>query len=252
MMSERWGKSALRADRRRLQRRLLPDAHPRPRGHAAPHLHLRSRDGLGPAQPRRDDRLGASRSSAGCSSSANALVEPLPRRARRAPNPWGGATLEWATTSPPPPHNFDHTPVVDSLTPLWAQRDGPAGDGRPRRSTGARCWSRRSSTPCRSTGRRAPRRRSGRWSPRSRSRSCSSAASSRPGRWSGARSRSASSLTGWFWPTAAAREDRAAAERVDELTAPRETRIVGDLSRPAAQRRRSGAAWSGGATSASC
>jgi len=34
-------------------------------------------------------------------------------------NPWGGATLEWAAPSPPPPHNFDHTPVVDSLTPMW-------------------------------------------------------------------------------------------------------------------------------------
>ena len=27
---------------------------------------------------------------------------------RRAPgNPWGGATLEWRCSSPPPPHNFD-------------------------------------------------------------------------------------------------------------------------------------------------
>ncbi len=35
------------------------------------------------------------------------------------PDPWGGATLEWLTLSPPPPHNLDNPPVVDSLTPLW-------------------------------------------------------------------------------------------------------------------------------------
>ena len=34
-------------------------------------------------------------------------------------NPWGGATLEWATSSPPPPHNFDKIPVVHGLNPLW-------------------------------------------------------------------------------------------------------------------------------------
>jgi cytochrome c oxidase subunit 1 len=34
-------------------------------------------------------------------------------RGRRAPaNPWGGATLEWRCSSPPPVHNFDHPPPV--------------------------------------------------------------------------------------------------------------------------------------------
>ncbi|MCU1377686.1 MAG: putative cytochrome c oxidase subunit 1-alpha [Acidimicrobiales bacterium] len=34
-------------------------------------------------------------------------------------NPWGGWTLEWATTSPPPPSNFSApVPVVASATPL--------------------------------------------------------------------------------------------------------------------------------------
>jgi cytochrome c oxidase subunit 1 len=28
------------------------------------------------------------------------------------PNPWGAATLEWETSSPPPTHNFEHTPVA--------------------------------------------------------------------------------------------------------------------------------------------
>ncbi len=41
-------------------------------------------------------------------------------RGRRAgPDPWGGSSLEWATPSPPPSYNFELTPVVDSLTPLW-------------------------------------------------------------------------------------------------------------------------------------
>jgi cytochrome c oxidase subunit 1 len=38
-------------------------------------------------------------------------------------NPWGAASLEWATSSPPPPYNFAHIPVVESQTPLW---DSPA------------------------------------------------------------------------------------------------------------------------------
>ncbi|KAA0687970.1 cytochrome c oxidase subunit I [Neorhizobium sp. P12A] len=33
-------------------------------------------------------------------------------------NPWGASTLEWATSSPPPPYNFSRLPVVSSLAPL--------------------------------------------------------------------------------------------------------------------------------------
>jgi heme/copper-type cytochrome/quinol oxidase subunit 1 len=42
------------------------------------------------------------------------------RRGRPAPDdPWGAGTLEWATTSPPPPDNFaEPLPVVTSPTPL--------------------------------------------------------------------------------------------------------------------------------------
>ena len=69
MMSERLGKWALRADRRRLQRRLLPDALPRARRHAAPRVHVRPGDGLGTAEPRRHDRRRRSPSRAAwCSS----------------------------------------------------------------------------------------------------------------------------------------------------------------------------------------
>jgi cytochrome c oxidase subunit 1 len=35
-------------------------------------------------------------------------------------DPWQGATLEWATTSPPPVYNFTVLPRVESRLPLWA------------------------------------------------------------------------------------------------------------------------------------
>jgi len=34
-------------------------------------------------------------------------------------NPWNAWTLEWATTSPPSPHNFERVPPVRSRRPLW-------------------------------------------------------------------------------------------------------------------------------------
>jgi len=38
---------------------------------------------------------------------------------RRAGNdPWRADTLEWYTTSPPPPHNFDSLPPIRSERPL--------------------------------------------------------------------------------------------------------------------------------------
>jgi len=45
------------------------------------------------------------------------------RKPRTAPDdPWGGNTLEWATTSPPPPHNFDALPPVRSVRPVYDAR----------------------------------------------------------------------------------------------------------------------------------
>jgi cytochrome c oxidase subunit 1 len=38
-------------------------------------------------------------------------------------NPWDAATLEWATSSPPPRYNFPHIPRVESNTPLWHSGD---------------------------------------------------------------------------------------------------------------------------------
>jgi cytochrome c oxidase subunit I len=48
----------------------------------------------------------------------------LRRGAPAGDNPWGAGTLEWATTSPPPPQNFDRIPLVESRDPLWAEREG--------------------------------------------------------------------------------------------------------------------------------
>jgi cytochrome c oxidase subunit 1 len=45
------------------------------------------------------------------------------RGAFAGPNPWDAGTLEWATTSPPRPQNFDRIPFVTSREPLWAERE---------------------------------------------------------------------------------------------------------------------------------
>ncbi len=45
------------------------------------------------------------------------------RKPRTAPDdPWGGNTLEWATTSPPPAHNFDRLPPITSVRPVREAR----------------------------------------------------------------------------------------------------------------------------------
>jgi cytochrome c oxidase subunit 1/cytochrome c oxidase subunit I+III len=36
-------------------------------------------------------------------------------------DPWGGDSLEWATSSPPPPYNFAAIPEVRSAYPLWEE-----------------------------------------------------------------------------------------------------------------------------------
>jgi cytochrome c oxidase subunit 1 len=54
------------------------------------------------------------------------LVNALRSAARgeiASDNPWDAGTLEWATASPPPPHNFSRIPFVTHREPLWDNRD---------------------------------------------------------------------------------------------------------------------------------
>ena len=45
-------------------------------------------------------------------------------------DPWDGRTLEWTTTSPPPIHNFDETPVVHHVDDFWYRKYGVDEEGR--------------------------------------------------------------------------------------------------------------------------
>ena len=47
------------------------------------------------------------------------LFHSLRKGAPAGSDPWGGQTLEWATTSPPPEHNFDSLPPIRSERPVW-------------------------------------------------------------------------------------------------------------------------------------
>ena len=104
MLSERLGQVELLAVLPRLQSHLLPDAQPRAAGDAAARLHLPAGDRLGHAQPAGDAR----RVLIGVSVLVFVInvVWSLRRGELAGDDPWGAGTLEWATTSPPPPYNF--------------------------------------------------------------------------------------------------------------------------------------------------
>ena len=51
------------------------------------------------------------------------VLRSLRNGAPAGADPWGGSTLEWATTSPPEPWTFRHVPVVEGRTPLWSSGD---------------------------------------------------------------------------------------------------------------------------------
>jgi heme/copper-type cytochrome/quinol oxidase subunit 3 len=64
------------------------------------------------------------------------LVRSLRNGALAGDNPWDAWTLEWATTSPPPPHNFERVPPVRGRRPLWdlahpTAPETPAADDAP-------------------------------------------------------------------------------------------------------------------------
>jgi heme/copper-type cytochrome/quinol oxidase subunit 1 len=52
------------------------------------------------------------------------VLKSLKSGARAGNNPWDAPTLEWATSSPPPPYNFAVIPTVASRHPLWEDRLG--------------------------------------------------------------------------------------------------------------------------------
>ena len=72
-----------------------------------------------------DDRGSATRRSGSCSSCSRWSRAHNGRRAGN--DPWHGDTLEWYTTSPPPPHNFDSLPRSTSARPLADLRRHAAG-----------------------------------------------------------------------------------------------------------------------------
>jgi len=56
----------------------------------------------------------------------------LGRGAVAPDDPWGGYSLEWATSSPPPHHNFSALPPIRSERPVFDAREA-AGRGPARR-----------------------------------------------------------------------------------------------------------------------
>jgi cytochrome c oxidase subunit 1 len=47
------------------------------------------------------------------------VISALRRRPEAGEDPWQAGTLEWATSSPPPPYNFHRPPTVAGVEPLW-------------------------------------------------------------------------------------------------------------------------------------
>jgi cytochrome c oxidase subunit I len=51
-----------------------------------------------------------------------AAVASVRRKRPAGDDPWGGYSLEWATSSPPPEHNFEHIPPIRSERPAFDMR----------------------------------------------------------------------------------------------------------------------------------
>jgi cytochrome c oxidase subunit I len=63
------------------------------------------------------------------------LLQSLRKGAPAPMNPWGGATLEWQCSSPPPHHNFDEQPEVGDPYEIEQYEWDPAEQGYVRRAT---------------------------------------------------------------------------------------------------------------------
>jgi cytochrome c oxidase subunit I len=80
-------------------------------------------DGLGWGALNLLETLGSYLLASGLLLVAANLAISLRRGARVGNDPWGGDTLEWATTSPPPPYNYAVIPKVTSAYAMWDRND---------------------------------------------------------------------------------------------------------------------------------
>ena len=125
------GQAQLLADVRRVQPDVLGPAPAGPAGDAPAGVRLRPRHRVGGAQPR-------CRASARPSSALSMLVllvnlwRTWKRGEPAGDDPWGGYSLEWATSSPPPEHNFHSLPPIRSERPVFDARQAAPRDPRRR------------------------------------------------------------------------------------------------------------------------
>ena len=124
MLNETPGQDPVRADVRRLQPDVLPDARARPVGHAPAHRRLLVDGGLERPNLAGHDRRLPRSPRAWCPLLWNVFIS-LRSGEIAGDDPWEGNTLEWATTSPPPPYNFDRLPEIRSERPVFDVRHGP-------------------------------------------------------------------------------------------------------------------------------